>query len=589
MRLNRLFTLTTGILLTLVSAMLIRTVLQDWRAVSVARIGLQIMDRAYLALQVAEVVSLECGPTSILLADGDEPDPAERAKVLAARAASDAVITLTLNRLYDTSETQHQAAIDKINQAQQQLVQARAEADRVAALPRAERVAGTGRATKHPIEMMFGVADTTMEVVTILSADAKRAFPELTLPFAGSRLTADLREYAGRLGSRFTLAMTTQAPLDADEKRDIGILIGRIEQLHTLVTVLAQVTLSPPSVTAAIANMDQHYFAKGLPMAASMAAIGATSGTYGLTIPQFLARYMPEMTSIITLRDAMSHVARQGAANNYALAQHDLLVDAVIGALVMLIEIGVLLVVRRRLLRPLLRTTAAVVAIAQGQLDTPLHASRRTDEIGDLKNAVAALKKTSIAKRQLEAEREYLIEQLRHASGTDFLTGLLNRREFNTRASQQLALAKRRDWPVALIVFDIDHFKSINDRFGHAVGDAVLTQIAHIAQREFRVTDNLARYGGEEFIAMISDCNADKAIELAERVRAAIEKSAFATDVSEPFSVTASFGVGSARASSVPDVDTFFQLADQALYSAKASGRNRVSADVARLMSSLLH
>jgi diguanylate cyclase (GGDEF)-like protein len=569
--------LTTAVLLTLVSIMLARSVLQEWATVSAAQLGLQTMELSFQAIRIAEKASFERGPTNAVLGDADQPDPAKRQHLMDARNASDAAFATALQSLAGTTRAQHEAAATQIAHAQDQLNQARQEVDRVAKLTLAERTAGTARTTKTPIEQMFGVIDTTLEAVTLLSTDAERAYPELSLSLAGARLAAELREYAGRVGSKFTAAVAAQVPLGDEERRDIPILIGRIEQLRKMIEVQTRANPAAARVASAIAGMESHYFAIGLPFIADMTAEGLVRGSYGIDTAQFAARYVPEMASIVTLRDTLFDVAREDAAASYAQARHDLAVDAAIGLAVLTIEIGVFLLLRRRVLRPLLANTRAVVKIAEGKLDTPLLPTTRKDEIGDMQNAMAALKKTSQAKHQLEMERENLIEQLKYASSTDFMTGLLNRREFTQRAEQQMALARRQDWSVSLILFDIDHFKSINDQYGHLSGDLTLLKIAGIARHEFRVTDNLARFGGEEFIALLVDSKQEAAVLLAERVRATIASTSFVAFNGQPFGVTASFGLATAKAREIHDMDTFFQLADQALYQAKAGGRNQVS------------
>ena len=569
--------LTTAVLLTLVSVMLARSVLQEWTTVSAAQRGLQTMELAFQAIRIAEKASFERGPTNAILGDADQPDPAKRQRLMDARNASDAAFSTALQSLAGTTRGPHEAAAKQIAHAQDQLNQARQEVDRVAKLTLAERTAGTGRTTKIPIEQMFGVIDTTLEAVTLLSTDAERAYPELSLSLAGARLAAELREYAGRVGSKFTAAVAAQAPLGDEERRDIPILIGRIEQLRKMIEVQTRANPAAARVASAIDGMEGHYFAIGLPFIADMTAEGLVRGSYGVDTAQFAARYVPEMASIVTLRDTLFDVAREDAAASYAQARHDLAVDAAIGLTVLTIEIGVFVLLRRRVLRPLLANTRAVVKIAEGKLDTPLLPTTRKDEIGDMQNAIAALKKTSQAKQLLEVERENLIEQLKYASSTDFMTGLLNRREFAQRAEQQMALARRQDWSVSLILFDIDHFKAINDQYGHLSGDMTLLKIAGIARHEFRVTDNLARYGGEEFIALLVDSKQEAAVLLAERVRAAIASKPFVAVNGQPFCVTASFGLATAKAREIHDMDAFFQLADHALYQAKTGGRNQVS------------
>ena len=580
MRLTRLFMMTTGLLLTLVSIMLVRSVAQEWRTVVAAERGLQAMELAYQAMKVAEKASFERGPTIAVMGDGDLTDPAKRARLVAAREASDAAFALPLQTLAASTRPEHQAAAAQLGKARDQLTSARREVERVAALPNAERTASTTRVTRVPIDQMFAVIDTALEAVTILSVDAERVYPELSSPLVGARLAAELREYAGRLGSQFTRPIGAQRPLGEEEKKDIPIIVGRIAQLRQLIEVRARV-IAPEAATArmaeAIVEMKNRYFAVGLPFIETLTAAGTTGQDYGVDLAQFVARYVPEMASIVKLRDTLFDLARSGANARYGEARRNMWINSAIGIAVLMIEVSVFLLIRRRILYPLLANTRAIVAIAEGKLDTAVPPSKRTDEIGDMQNAVAKLKKTSEEKKLLEGEHAHLIAQLTRASTVDFLTGLLNRREFAEQTRLHLALAKRHDWSVALIVFDVDNFKRVNDQFGHDIGDAALAQVARVAQRQFRESDVLARYGGEEFVALVLDCAVEQAAALAERVRAAIEAAPFVNGDGEPFSVTASFGVAAHRAAAISDPSVFFHQADQALYHAKEGGRNRVS------------
>ena len=568
--------LTTGVLLTLVSIMLAQFISRDWQAVTSAKTGLEAMNLTYQAIKVAELASFERGPTNAVLGDSEPPDPAKRQRLATARAASDSAISAVLASLAGSGKSVHVAASAQIASARDELTWARKEVDRVAALPLERRMADAGQVTGAPIALMFRVIDTTLEGVTLLSVDAERADPALTLPLAGARLAAELREYAGRVGSKFTAALTAKVVLGEQARRDIPILLGRIEQLHRMIALQVRANADAPEVREAFATMESRYFSVGLPFIETMVGIGLTTGDYKMDTAQFAAIYVKEMATIVALRDVLFAVAREGALRSHAQATSNLTLHAALGGMVLMIEISVFLLVRHRVLKPLLRYTRAVVAIADGKLDTPLPSTTRSDEIGDMQNAVLALKKTSEAKRQLEVEREQLVEQLRQASSVDYLTGILNRREFMARANQQLAASRRRGWSVALIVFDIDHFKSINDRFGHAVGDIALVQIAALAQQEFRTTDTLARYGGEEFVVLVTDCDVESARILADRLKESIAKAVFKTLDQDSYSVTASFGLVAASARDVSDIDMLFQSADQALYIAKAQGRNRV-------------
>jgi diguanylate cyclase (GGDEF)-like protein len=256
--------------------------------------------------------------------------------------------------------------------------------------------------------------------------------------------------------------------------------------------------------------------------------------------------------------------------------QRQILISSVIAVTLVGIVIFVFAAIQQRVLKPLRENTRSMTRILAGHLDAPLPKTPRNDEIGDLQKAVQALQEASKHKRLLESERELLLEQLKVASERDFLTQLLNRRAFQDRSVQMLAQAKRQSWQVAMIMFDIDHFKSVNDKQGHACGDVVLATIAAIAQAQFRESDVLARYGGEEFIIMAFDCNEQAAWILAERMRLHIERTPFQGKNGDPFHITASFGVVACAAKELSNIERLIVESDRALYLAKGHGRNCV-------------
>ncbi|MCC5996087.1 MAG: PleD family two-component system response regulator [Oceanicaulis sp.] len=188
---------------------------------------------------------------------------------------------------------------------------------------------------------------------------------------------------------------------------------------------------------------------------------------------------------------------------------------------------------------------------------------------------LAARARTQIRRKAYaDTLRERLDESLEMAV-KDPLTGLFNRRYALSRLNQALDGLAAGGEPVSAALIDIDHFKRINDTFGHAAGDSVLKDFAARLTREMRAVDIAARFGGEEFILIFSGAQASEALEAAERVRAAIAREAFrAPEAEEPLGVTMSAGVAEARPGD--DVEDLLARADAALYEAKASGRNQV-------------
>lgn len=173
----------------------------------------------------------------------------------------------------------------------------------------------------------------------------------------------------------------------------------------------------------------------------------------------------------------------------------------------------------------------------------------------------------AMAKERTELEHKV-------AATTDPLTGIANRRAFLENAQRSLKQRLRTPQPVSALLFDLDRFKSINDRYGHATGDRVLRAFADVAIIELRSTDLLGRLGGEEFGAVLFGAEASSAAATAERIRAVFAASYAGEGGADGISV--SVGVASIPADERVDIETLMSRADEALYVAKARGRNRV-------------
>jgi len=173
--------------------------------------------------------------------------------------------------------------------------------------------------------------------------------------------------------------------------------------------------------------------------------------------------------------------------------------------------------------------------------------------------------------------RKIAQDKLAYQANFDALTGLSNRHHFWIGLQSVLRRASIENTGTALCLFDVDHFKDINDRFGHVAGDEVLEAIGNIVRGELRSTDIAGRLGGDEFCFALPRTGTDECAHVAERIRDSLGTLTFGVSAGSPFSVTATFGV----AESEPDVNAkeLMETADRALYQAKSAGRNRVMVD----------
>lgn len=177
-----------------------------------------------------------------------------------------------------------------------------------------------------------------------------------------------------------------------------------------------------------------------------------------------------------------------------------------------------------------------------------------------------------IGQRIIELEHRIL-----RLASTDYLTGLLNRRAFLERLERELNRCQREISPMGIIIMDIDHFKRVNDNFGHQVGDLVLQELSHDLVKLCRIYDFIGRYGGEEFIVCLPGADKWNTYQIAERMRSTIEiKKVLLPGKESGISVTASFGIASMEPGQPKSADQLINEADEALYRAKDQGRNGV-------------
>lgn len=213
--------------------------------------------------------------------------------------------------------------------------------------------------------------------------------------------------------------------------------------------------------------------------------------------------------------------------------------------------------------KPLQELARGATEVSKGNYAVKLSLERK-DELGEVAQAF----------NTMAANLKENFDKVSDMANRDGLTGLYNSRFFREALARELERVKRTSRPFSLLLMDGDKFKRINDRYGHPTGDLVLQHISRVARSVLRGYDTLARYGGEEFIAMLPDATGSQALLLAERLRQAIEHKPLVTENGTMIRLTISIGVAQARAPY--EGKELITQADQALYRAKESGRNRV-------------
>lgn len=527
-----------------------------------------------LALIAMEKVSAERGPTNGVLGE-DLPIPAERAAALQrARHESDVQVA----RLADSLRRDHcsrcSGELGVVNALQTDLAAARANVDQLARLPRAQR--GDG-ALQDAVTRMIAIIPEFMPLVTATTARVVKGDANALNCLIVGRLTADLREQAGQLGSRFTSALAVRRPLTEDELLGIERTRGRIDQLRAMIDART-VTLAA-SDPQALAAMNDQYFGAGLRYVATVRALALQPGGAGISTAQFAQHYVPTMRAIIGFRDSVAALAEREIRKNHQDALLLLVGTGLAEAALLAVLIWMIAGFRRHVIGPFVQATHIIDAIARDDLATEIPEVSARKEISGMFDAMRVLRNNSAERLRLERDRLHLIAELATMAQTDPLTRLSNRRAFESQARTLIEDANEAGMQIALVMFDIDHFKRINDTHGHTVGDDALRLVADLCRASWRQSDVVARIGGEEFAVLVRVQTASHAFDLAERLRRLIADARVPIGADMSCSITASFGIAFSAASDEFDVVALLKRADRMLYEAKQAGRNCVMVD----------
>lgn len=501
-------------------------------------------------LETASRISAERAPSYVLMAGEPGQTGTARGNLDAARAETDRALNQAATIVEGVP----------FNDIMRHLVQARALVELAAAETPVQY-----ESVQRASEALFATYDAYQAVIMRKAALLINSDPELAGPVQHALILGALHDDAGRLGSSVIAPLIANIPIPESDIAAGERLNGRIKLQRQLLSLSPNLNNSSRLPASIPTEAETSLVKKGEPLVASFVAEGTHGGAYSLTAAAFTDRYTEALKPLGVWRrayiDSLLADYQQKERQAWGIAW---VVGTIMLCVISLIAGGVLLV-HQRVLRPLLVASEAVVRLAHREpVQFPL-VHNGGPELRPLFEAVELL---DIKLREWDADTQ----RLRHQAETDELTNLLNRRAFQILGESWL----EGTWPdreTFLILLDIDHFKSINDRYGHAMGDQVLVMVAAALQAHIRSDDLAGRIGGEEFAVLIRAQDQDTALALAQRLRKGIEDILILGSDGERIPVTASFGVAANKHF------TWRQLmakADVALYAAKQAGRNCV-------------
>lgn len=519
--------------------------------VQAARDTAQWIEKFGIVFDAATWISAERGPANSYMAAGGSQAAAAREAWERAKAQTDVAMT-AVESLGVTARA--------IEEVRHQLMAGRVLVELNAMKPLERR---TPEEVQQAIETMFKAWDRYRSgVMTRWGAAAIEHEPLLADVVLKGSAFSDLREYAGRIGSYLIGPMTARVAIPDRNLQVINSLRNQIEQTWQLLAPARLAHKPGMQFHDRALDVQRIYLTSGLQLIDEEIENGRRKGEFARDAATFTREYVQLMQPLTELRNGYLQYLRAKHKNQIRTSTIDLFVDGALAVVLLALVPVFLAIIRIRILRPLLRGVADVIALAEGRKPGTRAKDHPIAEIAALFAAIRILEDGLKERARLTREFEKL-------SQTDSLTGLLNRRGFEIEAH---AIAE--EGPACLIIADIDHFKEVNDRHGHPAGDRVLVGVAAILRQTAGASCRIGRIGGEEFAVLCPGLGLEEATRLAEEIRLSVAKQDF--PLTETTSLTVSLSLGVAPSTFAGSWTEQVRQADAALYRAKSDGRNCV-------------
>jgi hypothetical protein len=370
-------------------------------------------------LRAQEFLSRERGPTNGALGSPLFGQEAFTEKLIKARDASNVALTRAIVSLGDDGQDGTVSQIVALQNLQNDVAKARSLVDRMLALPVQERRFAEIDRTVHA---MTDLIPPLSLVVARAGANVMRADPSLAPIIAIARAAADLREYAGKIGSVFTASLATERPFTAAQINEIRILQGQVRELRHEVTegfAIATELKAQSRLETALAAMETHYFTEATALLEQVISVGLKDGGFPLTAEWFAELYVPAMGSILDVRDAAMENAKTAVEIDIKRRLLQFLATVAAGVLSLAIAITATLALRQRIINPMLDLANQVFLLASGARTTPIHTRatnplirRLATAIEELRQAANKLNEITSREAALEARRAELLRKL---------------------------------------------------------------------------------------------------------------------------------------------------------------------------------
>jgi len=429
------------------------------------------------------------------------------------------------------------------------------------------------------LDQMF--SSYTQQIGRLLSGANDLVHLEMDSQYTNDITTIDtilnLKEMMGQERALGTILLGEDIP-NSHSSQEMLILLGR--QLDALRVFNYSATDQQKKICAALCN-ESSLNAAATELFTELMSLHNSSQAR----QQWFMTMTAKMDSFKLIADQI--INELGIKTNRKLTDLRLKYHSILAILSSIILLNILLFffLNHSIITPIRRITHALMQIALGQKTLQIYSRFADDEIGSMYSAYEMLRRklvqADLSKNVINFQRKSLrtrkqeSDHYKELASKDTLTGAINRREFNKVIEQEILYAQQGDHALSIMSLDIDHFKNVNDTYGHGVGDVALINFYTICCENVRASDAVARIGGEEFVILMPGMDVKQAAILAERVRKAVEEKEIVID-DQVITLTVSIGVAQWSPNQFNKTDEFLAFADKALYESKNRGRNCV-------------
>lgn len=512
-----------------------------------------------IVAELANQISKERAPSNNAMSSSPEDVPRHLEALQKYRAEVDLQIQSTLQKLEQSG--QHSTVQELEHNFLPVLMKGRQAIDQYIALPYQQR---TMRQMDDAVLAMFAAWDQCYEALQGLVRNAAEKDAVLSSYYTLILLLADLRDQAGRTASNVMAPVTFNERMPEDNLASSMQTLRQTQYLWKLVGVIQPADAKTDEFQILYQQVKVRFLDRGLPIITGLMHESIEGQPFSISGPELTAVMVDKFATVVDLQNHILETSISNAAAEKNKARQEL-IYAILMVLVSLLTVLLTMIYARKwVFEPLILAREQLFALARAEQAASSSKALRPD----------ATIFDAINRLQLKLQqREALEFQLKHIAHSDSLTGVANRFALD----EYIKLIENQPDQFqnsCVILVDIDNFKQVNDNLGHIMGDAVIRTVAECLENTVRTSDLLVRYGGDEFLVLMENVSLPAALKIAEKIRKAVLASElFASEAFDQVKVSISAGV----AVGAPSWMELLAQADEALFRAKAKGKNTVS------------